>query len=198
MAAFDLDTAQRVLGKGHKVDQIEVAAEEGLSASELRHELEIAMELDVDLVTGAEEASATKDQIEEGFGFFTTVLLVFAAIAVFVGAFIIFNTFSIIVAQRMREFGLLRAIGATQRQVTTSVLVEAAVIGVLASGLGILLGLGAALGLQGLMDAVGVDLPTASLEIAPRTVVVAFAVGIGVTLFSSVLAATGGPRRSRR
>ena len=189
LAAFDLDTAQRVLGKGEKVDQIEVAADDGVSPAELRTALGGTVGPDVDLVTGAEEADKTKDQIQQGFGFFTTVLLVFAAIAVFVGAFIIFNTFSIIVAQRMREFGLLRAIGASQRQVTVSVLVEAAVIGLLASGLGVLMGLGAALGLQGLMDAIGVDLPTATLELEPRTVVVGFAVGLGVTFVSSVLPA---------
>ena len=189
MAAFDLETAQLLFGKGRKVDQIEVAAEEDTSPTELRNSLTAALPDDIDLITGADQATETKKQIQQGFGFFTTVLLVFAAIAVFVGAFIIFNTFSIIVAQRMKEFGLLRAIGATERQVMASVLVEAAFIAAVASALGILLGLGMAVGLQALMDAVGVDLPTATLELVPRTIVVGFAVGFGVTLLSALMPA---------
>ena len=189
LAAFDLETAQRVLGKGDKIDGIEVQAEEGISQVQLRESLAAALPSNVELTTARAEAAGTKDQIQQGFGFFTTILLVFAAIAVFVGAFIIFNTFSIIVAQRMKEFGLLRAIGATQRQVMTTVLIEAAVVSIFASGAGIILGLGAAMGLQGLMDAMGLDMPTSSLEIAPRTVIVGFAVGIGVTLIASLVPA---------
>ncbi|MFP5353287.1 MAG: ABC transporter permease [Actinomycetota bacterium] len=167
MAAFDLETAQRLFKKKDRVDQIEVAAEEGTSATELRNLLAAELPDNVELKTGAAQAEETKRQIQQGFGYFTTVLLVFAAVAVFVGAFIIFNTFSIIVAQRTKEFGLLRAIGASGRQVTASVLVEAALIAAVASTLGIAAGLALAVGLQNLMDAVGIDLPPATLEWLP-------------------------------
>lgn len=189
MAAFDLETAQQVFAKGAKVDQIEIAAVGGVSSAVLRDRLRMALDKDIKVVTADDEAGETKSQIRQGFGFFTTVLLVFAGIAVFVGAFIIFNTFSIIVAQRMREFGLLRALGATHRQVMVSVLIEAALVGVIASGAGIFLGLGAAVGLQALMDAAGIDLPKASLELAPRTVVVSLVIGIGITLLAALLPA---------
>lgn len=189
MAAFDLETAQKLFKKKGRVDEIEVAAEEGTSATELRNRLAAELPDDVELKTGAAQAQEAKQQIQQGFGFFTTVLLVFAAVAVFVGAFIIFNTFSIIVAQRTKEFGLLRAIGASGRQVMTSVLVEAALIAAVASALGILMGLGLAIGLQALMDAAGIDLPSATLELAPRTIVVGFLVGFGVTMFSALLPA---------
>ena len=189
IAAFDLSTAQTVLGKGRKVDQIDVRAREGVSQKELRSRLSSALGDDVTVVTAVDDAADTKEQIREGFGFFTTILLVFAGVAVFVGAFIIFNTFSIIVAQRMREFGLLRALGASTTQVTASVLVEATLVGLISSAAGLVVGLGAALGLQGLMDAAGVDLPKASLELAPRTIVVGLIVGMGVTMISAVLPA---------
>ena len=196
MAAFDLETAQQLFDKKDRVDQIEVAAAEGTSPTELRNVLAAELPDDVELKTGAAQTAEVKDQIQQGFGFFTTVLLVFAAVAVFVGAFIIFNTFSIIVAQRTKEFGLLRAIGASQWQVMASVLVEAALIAAVASALGILLGLAMAVGLQNLMDAVGVDLPAATLELAPRTIVVGFLVGFAVTMFSALLPARRAARIS--
>lgn len=187
LAAFELSTAQELFEKEGKVDAIEVAAEEGISPVELRNALSTSLSYqDLEFVTGEDQASEMKQQIQQGFGFFTTVLLVFAGIAVLVGAFIIFNTFSMIVAQRMREFGLLRAIGATGRQVMTSVLIEAAIVAVIASTLGIALGMGTALGLQKLMEAAGFDMPSATLELRPRTIVAGFAVGLGVTLFSAL------------
>lgn len=189
MAGFDLETAQRVFAKGDKVDQIDVAAVEGVSSRQLRDRLRDTLGKDLKIVTADDEALETKSQIRQGFGFFTTVLLVFAAVAVFVGAFIIFNTFSIIVAQRMREFGLLRALGATHRQVMSSVLIEAAIVGLIASIAGIFGGLGAAIGLQALMDTAGVDMPKAALDLTARTVAVSLLVGIGVTLVAALLPA---------
>lgn len=186
LAAFERSTAQVLFEKKGKVDAIEVAAEEGISSVEMRNTLSTSLSGDLEFTTGEDEAAEIKDQIQRGFGFFTTVLLVFAGIAVFVGAFIIFNTFSIIVAQRMREFGLLRAVGATGRQVMTSVLLEATIVALIASALGIVLGMVTAQGLQKLLEAVGFDLPSASLELNPRTIVVGFAVGLGVTLFSAL------------
>ena len=189
IAAFDQGTAQMVLGKGDRYDQIDVAASDGVTPDELRSNLAAALPDDIETITAQDEATQVKSEIQQGFSFFTTVLLVFAGVSLFVGAFIIFNTFSIIVAQRMREFGLLRAIGATGRQVVGMVLIEAVAIGVIASILGIAAGFGAAVGLQALMDAVGIDLPTAPLELEMRTIVTSAIVGIGVTLFSAALPA---------
>ncbi len=109
--------------------------------------------------------TSRRSSCRTALGFFRTTLLVFAFIALFVGAFIIFNTFSIIVAQRTREMALLRAIGASRRQVLTSVVIEAFVTGLVASALGLLAGIGIAIGLQGLLAAFGVDLPSTSTQL---------------------------------
>ncbi|MEP6697872.1 MAG: FtsX-like permease family protein, partial [Pseudonocardiales bacterium] len=116
-------------------------------------------------------------------------LLVFAAVALFVGAFIIFNTFTMLVAQRTRELALLRALGASRRQVTWSVLIEAVAVGAVASALGLGLGVLVAQGLRGLFTLVGADLPSGPIVFAPRTVIVAFAVGIVVTALAALFPA---------
>ena len=118
--------------------------------------------------------------------FFNTFLLVFAFISLFVGAFIIYNTFSIIVAQRSRELALLRALGASGKQVTRSVTVEALVVGLLSSVIGLALGVLVAIGLQALLSAFGFELPTKAPEILPRTIIVALVVGTLVTYVSSI------------
>ena len=110
----------------------------------------------------------------------------FAGIAVFVGAFIIFNTFSITVAQRTREFALLRTMGASRRQVLRSVMLEALIVGLIASVLGILLGIATAQGINALFKAFGAELPQEGLVLKPRTIIVALVVGTGVTMLSSL------------
>src|SRR4029077_19578916 len=127
--------------------------------------------------------------LKEGLGFFRITLLVFAFIALFVGAFIIFNTFSIIVAQRSKEMALLRAIGAGRRQVLDSVIVEAFLVGLFASAVGILVGIGIAVGLKALLKAFGIDLPSTGLKLEPRTIWVSLIVGTLVTIASSVVPA---------
>ncbi len=189
LALFDTTTAQQVLGKKGVFDQIDVVAQKGVADSELRSRIQATLPSGVEAVTstavGAEESKALK----EALGFFRTALLVFAFIALFVGAFIIFNTFSIIVAQRTREIGLLRTLGASRRQVMTSVVVEALIVGLVASAVGIVAGIGIALGLRGLLAAFGVDLPSTSLQLEMRTIVVALLIGTGITVFSSILPA---------
>ncbi len=189
LALFDTATAQKVLDKKGVFDQIGVVAQPGVSDTELRALIQAALPSGVEAVTsttvGAEESKALKDAL----GFFRTALLIFAFIALFVGAFIIFNTFSIIVAQRTREIGLLRTLGASRRQVMTSVVVEALIVGLVASAVGILAGIGIALGLKGLLGAFGVDLPSTSLQLEVRTIVVALLIGTGITVFSSILPA---------
>ena len=123
------------------------------------------------------------------FSFLNTMFLVFAGISLFVGSFIIWNTFTMIVSQRSREIALLRAIGATRGQVRRSLLSEAAVLGLAASALGVGLGAGVAKGLTALMDVLGFSLPTTALQIAPRTVVVSLVVGTVVTVVAALVPA---------
>ena len=189
LAAFDVATAQKVLDKVGEFDQIDVVADEGTSVPDLRTSIQAELPKGIEAVKSSDVADEQAKQLQEALGFFRTALLVFAFIALFVGAFIIFNTFSIIVAQRTREMALLRAIGASRRQVMTSVVVEAFVTGLSASALGLIAGIGIAIALKGLLSAFGIDLPSTSLQLEPRTVVVAFVVGTVVTLISSIFPA---------
>ena len=188
-AIFDLKTAQAVLGKEGVLDAINVKAAEGVSAGELRSRVEAVLPETAEAVTAATVIDEYTEQLSEALGFFQVALLVFAFIALFVAAFIIFNTFSIITAQRTRELALLRALGATQRQVTVSVLGEAAVVGLIASVIGIGVGILLALILQALLSAFGVDLPSTGLQIAARTIVVSLVIGTLVTVVASFVPA---------
>ena len=131
-------------------------------------------------------ADATNETAASINGFLTPVLLAFAGVSVFVGAFIIFNAFSITVAQRRREFAMLRALGASRRQVLRSVVAEALTLGVLASAVGIVAGLGVAKAINLLFKAIGADIPTAGIALEPRTILIAALVGVGVTLVSAL------------
>src|SRR4029450_233054 len=143
---------------------------------------------------GVEEASEQSSEIAT----FTTIiryfLLSFAGIALFVGAFVIFNTLSITVAQRTREFATLRTLGASRRQVLRSVILEALVMGVLASVVGLFVGLALGKGLFKLFDAVGFTLPNNGITVETRTIIVALVVGILVTLLASLRPALRAPR----
>ncbi|MEA2704871.1 MAG: putative transport system permease protein, partial [Actinomycetota bacterium] len=202
LAAFDTVTAQRLLGKVGQFDTIDMKAGEGVSGFELRNRVEqvlpqacAGVEPDgCEAVTGDQLAQEGADQVQGFIGIFKTALLVFAFISLFVGAFIIVNTFSILVAQRTRELGLLRALGASRRQVMTSVVIEAAAVGVVASAIGVGLGILVAIGLQGLLGAFGIDLPGAGTVIQPRTIVISMLTGSIVT----VLAALGPARRASK
>ena len=143
------------------------------------------MPTDVEVLTGTEITQETQDDIKGGLAFFNTFLLVFAGIALFVGAFIIFNTFSIIVTQRQKEMALLRAIGASSKQVMRSVMVEAFAVGAIASVAGLVAGIGVAAGLKQLLDAFGMDLPAGGLAVTGSTVITSIIVGTAVTLASA-------------
>jgi len=140
----------------------------------------------VEVVTGQTVINEATSQISSALGFFSTALLVFAFIALFVGGFTILNTFSIIVGQRTRELALLRIVGASRRQVFRSVLLEAAIVGLISSLIGIGLGLLAAVGLEALLSGLGITLPSGSLVFEARTVVVGLLVGVGVTVVSAI------------
>jgi putative ABC transport system permease protein len=189
LAAFETETAQRVLGREGVFDEISVEAEAEEAPTGLRARIAAVLPDDVEAVTATSVADEQADALQEGLGFFRTALLVFAFIALFVGAFIIFNTFSIIVAQRTRELALLRALGASRRQVMVSVIAEAFVTGLLASIVGVVAGIGIALGLQALLGAFGVDLPSTSPQLQVRTIIVSLVVGTVVTVAAAVFPA---------
>jgi putative ABC transport system permease protein len=182
-----LPEAQRMAGYEGKIDSISVAGEDGVSPTELKTRVAEALRGDpVTVRTGQEEADRQANDLQDQLSFLQTGLLVFAGIAVFVGAFVIYNTFSITVAQRTRELALLRTLGATRRQVLTSIIVEAVVVGLTAAIIGLLLGLLLAQGLQGLFKALGADLPTTDSVIKSRTIIVALIVGTVVTVIASL------------
>jgi putative ABC transport system permease protein len=185
IAVFDTKTAQRLLGKDG-YDLIAVAARPGVSADLLVREIEPLLPASAQVLTGSEQAKASAKDISDFTKFIQYFLLAFGAVALFVGAFVIFNTLSITVAQRTRELATLRTLGATRRQVRGSVLVEGLAIGIVASGLGLALGLGLAKGLSALMAAMNLDLPKAGTVFETRTVVVSLLLGTIVTLLASI------------
>ncbi len=186
LAIFDEITAQRVFGKVGRFDSIEAKAVEGVSSLELRDRVRGAVPAGVEVVTSQQVADESADSVQQALGFFSTALLVFAGISLFVGGFIILNTFSILVAQRTRELALLRALGASRRQVLLSVIAEAFIVGLFASLVGLGLGILVAIGLQSLLKAFGIDLPASGAVVAPRTIIASLLVGVGVTVLSSV------------
>jgi putative ABC transport system permease protein len=187
VAAFETETAQRVMDSVGQFDSIETGAADGVSGTDLVLALDAALPAGFEAIGQADLTAEQNDDVNEGFlDVFNIILLVFAGVAVFVGAFIIANTFSIIVSQRTRELALLRAIGATGAQVTWMILLETLVVAVLASIVGIAAGVLVALGLQSLLSAFGIELPTSGLVLKPRTIVVGMAVGVVVTVVSAL------------
>ncbi|HEU4737250.1 MAG TPA: FtsX-like permease family protein [Solirubrobacterales bacterium] len=189
IAGLLLSEAQRITGKRGKFDQIAVAAEEGVSEATLKQRVQRVVPASVLVETAKQNAARNSDQIREDIGFLRIALFVFAFVALFVGAFLIFNTFSITVAQRIKEFGMLRTLGASRRQILSAVVVEALAIGVLGALLGLLAGYGIAVGLNALFVAIGIDLPTTALVTKDRTILVSVLIGVGVTLVSSFIPA---------
>src|SRR6266511_1643650 len=189
LAAFDLPTAQRVLHREGFYDEIDVVAAKGVRPEELRDRIRARVGGSYEALTGKERAEDTVTSIGHFVWLINTALLAFAFVALFVGSFIIVNTFSIILAQRSRELALLRCIGASRRQVLGMVLGEAFVVGVLASVVGLGVGVAVAIGLKAVFAAIGAELPSTTLVIAPRTIVVGLAVGIVVTVLASLVPA---------
>jgi putative ABC transport system permease protein len=188
-AGFELKTAQRLFDLEGKFSAITVIAEEGVSPDLLRNSIANALPADIEAVTAADEAADQSDALSESLGFLQTALLVFALVAVFVASFIIQNTFRIIVRQRQRELALMRAVGATGSQVVWMVVIEAIIVGIVASVVGIAFGFVIAQGLTGVMAAIGFDMPSTTAPLAARTIIVGVAVGLGVTVAAAVLPA---------
>ncbi len=196
VALFDLATAQALIAEEGKFDAISVVAAEGVDQATLQANLQAAVgsTQGVEVLTGEEITEETQDTIASQIGFFTTFLLVFAVVALIVGAFVIYNTFGILVAQRGRELALLRAIGASRRQVLSSVLIEAVVVGLVGAVVGLGLGILLALLLRAVLNGAGLDVPSASLVVSTGTVITAFALGLIVTTFAAVFPAVRAAR----
>jgi putative ABC transport system permease protein len=187
IAVMTLPEAQRMTDHVDAFDQIDVAGAPGVSAQELKARIAKVVPKQVEVRTGQEQADKQTKDIKTGFlDFLRTALLAFAGISLFVGAFLIFNTFSITVAQRTREFALLRVLGAKRRQVLRSVLAEGLLIGVFGSAAGLGLGILVAAGLKALFKSFGADFPSTSMVIGTRTIVVSLLVGTIVTLISTI------------
>jgi putative ABC transport system permease protein len=186
LAGFDLPTAQRIFNKPGQLDEIAVAARTGVSDEQLVREIREILPPNTEVQTAEEQARSDAEETDEFISFLQTFLLAFGGIALFVGAFVIANSLSITIAQRTREFATLRTIGASRRQVLGSIIVEALVVGLVASVIGLFLGLGLARLLFWLFDLVGFTLPNTGLLFQTRTIVVALLVGMLVTLFASL------------
>jgi len=218
MTAWATDVAQQVMGYGDSYFDVRVVADDGVSQEELVDNISRSLEvragvvagiskvagklgsqevsegvaelkLDLEVLTGEQLTEEDQNDIADQLGFFNTFLLVFAGVALFVGVFIIYNTFSIIVAQRTREMALLRAVGADRRQVLLSVMGEALIVGLLASALGLGAGIVLADVLQSALAALGFDLSSTNTVIGVRTIVASMVVGTLITLVSAFVPA---------
>lgn len=194
LAEFTLEEAQRLTGKEGRFDEIDIAAAEGTAPEELASRVAEAVGRKFEVQTGEETAETDTTDITDAFSFLTTALLVFAGIAVFVGGFLIFNTFSITVAQRTREFAMLRLLGASSRQVLAAVLAEAALIGLLASIMGIIGGFGFVELVKLLLKAIGFELPVTSLRLETGSVLIPLLVGMVATILSAMIPAVRATR----
>ena len=189
LAGFNRGTAQQLFRKVGKLDQIRVAGKPGVSSNQLVSEINAILPAGTQVRTGAEQATEDAKGTNEFISFLRYFLLAFGVIALFVGAFVIFNSLSITIAQRTRELATLRTLGASRRQVRFSVIVESLVMGTMASIVGLFLGLALAIGLFKLFDAVGFTLPNSGLIFSTRTIVVSLLLGIVVTLIASIMPA---------
>ncbi len=190
LTIFDEQAIQDLFFDGKDVyTSISLTAADGTTQTELRDDVREVVPDGVEVQTGDAVAKKAQDSIGEILGFINTFLLVFAAVAMVVGTFLIINTFSILVAQRSRELALLRALGASRRQVNRSVLAEAFVVGLAGSTVGIGFGYLLAIGLKALFGVIGLDLGRASMPLELRTVVASYAVGVAVTMLAAYLPA---------
>ena len=180
--------AAKALGIEPGYDQLLAVARPGVSQEQLAANLsKVFASPKVEAITGAGAASQRQSELRKRLSSVTTLLLIFGYLAVFVGAFVIANTFAILIAQRRQELALLRAIGASRRQVLLSILLEAFVIGIVSSIIGVFVGIGIAQALKGLFGLFGFSLPTGAVILLPRTIIVALLVGSFITMLAAVL-----------
>jgi len=183
---FTTPVAQRLVAEPGKFSTIGFVADRGVSQQQLVSNLKGALPPGTEALTGAAAIKEQQDQFQKSLSIFSKFFLIFAVVALVVGAYIILNTFAITVAQRTRENGLLRALGASRRQVLASVLIEALAVGVIAALIGLAAGVAVAAGLKAIFAALGLNLPGGSLVLNARTVVASLLIGIGVTLIAAI------------
>lgn len=190
IVAFAPETATTAIGTPGRVTAVEVVAESGVSQRELAASLRSTLGADdVEVLTGAAATKDAQETVGKSLQFMNMFLMTFAVVALVVGSFVIYNTFSITVAQRTKETALLRAVGAKRKQVTRSVMIEALFTGVFASAVGVLAGLGLSEGLRHLLAAFGLELPGGGTVVEPASLVISAVVGIVVTLVAAYLPA---------
>ncbi len=186
MAIFEFPVAQRLFHKVGELDSISVAAKPGYAPTALVREIRPLLPPNAQVRTGEAQAKQATKSTNGFLSIIQDFLLAFAGVALFVGSFVIANTLSITIAQRTRELATLRTLGATRRQVLRSVLLEAFLLGLLASVVGLFLGLGLAKGLNALFVSFGIDLPQAATVFATRTIVVSLLVGVVITMLAAL------------
>jgi len=189
IAAFDPATADTFLGANGLVDSIYIAVDEDAVVDDVRAAVGATLPDGLEVISGEQSAKETAGAINDIIGIFGNVLLGFAAVSLFVSAFLIFNTFAIIVSQRLRELALMRAVGASTRQIRSMIIGEAIVVAVLATILGVFAGMGVATGIVALFNATGAAFPSASLIVSLRTILVSVFVGVGVTVSAAIIPA---------
>ena len=189
IAAWDVETAQSLFNREGRFDSISVAAKDGTTPAQLVKAIDPLIPATLQVKDAQAQAASDADELNDSLSIIRNVLLGFGAIALLVGAFVIFNTISITVAQRTREFATLRTLGASRKQVKREVRIEGVVIGLVASLVGLVLGIGLAKGLVALFTVLGFELPDASTVIKARTVWVSILLGTGITLLASILPA---------
>jgi putative ABC transport system permease protein len=189
VVAWDVQTAQKLFGREGQFDVLSIAAAKGTSPAQLVRAVRPLAGAAFDVKTAEKQAKDNADNLNSSLSMIRNFLLGFGAIALLVGAFVIFNTLSITVAQRTREFATLRTLGASRKQVMRSVIVEGFVVGLVASVTGLIAGLGIAKGLILLFSVMGTDLPESTTVLEPRTVIVSLVLGTGMTLLASILPA---------
>ena len=186
ITVFDLGTAQRLFGKQGKLDLIRVQAKAGVSDAEMVRQIRPLLSSTTQVKSAAAQASSDSKNTQTGVKAIRYILLAFAGIALFVGGFVIANTLAITVAQRMRELATLRTLGASRRQVLSSVVVEAGVVGLIGSIVGLFLGLAIAIGLKAFLAATGFELPGGGIVFSWRTILISLAAGTLIALLASL------------
>jgi putative ABC transport system permease protein len=186
ISVFDLTTAQRLFDKQGKLDLIRVQAKAGVSDAELLRQIRPLLSATTQVKTANGQASSDSKGTQAGVNAIRYILLAFAGVALFVGGFVIANTLAITVAQRMRELATLRTLGASRRQVLGSVVLEAVVVGLIGSIVGLFLGLAIAVGLKALLTATGFELPGGGIVFSWRTILISLAAGTLIALLASL------------
>jgi putative ABC transport system permease protein len=191
IAAFTPNTAMRVLGTPGQFNTIDVRADAGVSQDEVVANIRSALRGEpdtdgVEVISGEDITSESQSNLKDNLSFFNTFLLIFGIIALLVGSFIIFNTFSIVVAQRIRELALLRALGAARGQVLGSVLFEAVLVGLVASTVGFVGGIFLAVGLKALLSVLGLDIPASEIAIPATALIWSYVLGMLVTVVAAI------------